>query len=238
MYYCINKVQGKEVFLKLSYRGGNYFNEFAVTATNALNLSKSITQEKKYYLFFRRIVDIFVSIIGLIVSSPIILFFMLLIIIESPGSPIYQQVRVGQNGKYFKIYKLRSMRIDAEVNGAKWAEKNDPRVTRVGKFIRKTRIDELPQFYNILKGDMSLIGPRPERPEFTAQFNEEIPGFIFRLSVKPGLTGWAQINGGYDISPKEKFELDKFYIENFNLKMDIKILFKTIIVCLTGYGAR
>lgn len=222
----------------MSYREGNYFNEFAVTAASTLNLSKNITQEKKFYLLFRRLIDIIISIIGLIISCPIILFFMILIRIESPGSPIYKQIRVGHNGKYFNIYKLRSMRNDAEINGAQWAEKNDPRVTKVGKFIRKTRIDELPQFYNILKGDMSLIGPRPERPEFTAQFNEEIPGFIYRLSIKPGLTGWAQINGGYDITPKEKFELDKYYIDNFNLKMDIKILLKTIIVCFTGNGAR
>src|SRR5699024_7760636 len=115
-------------------------------------------------------------------------------------------------------------------NGAKWALANDPRVTRVGKFIRKTRIDELPQVINIIKGDMSLVGPRPERPMFTAEFSKEIPGFTKRLSVKPGLTGWAQVNGGYDITPEEKLNLDLYYINNKSLKTDLSILFKTIKV--------
>ncbi len=121
------------------------------------------------------------------------------------------------------------MRMDAEKNGAQWAQQNDPRVTKVGAFIRKTRIDELPQFINIIKGDMSIVGPRPERPNFTAQFDQEIPGFV---------TGWAQVNGGYEISPSEKLVLDIEYIENGSLAMDIKILFKTVKVVVTGDGAR
>ena len=136
------------------------------------------------------------------------------------------------------FHKLRSMRTDAEKFGAQWAEKNDPRITKVGKFIRKTRIDEIPQLFNILKGDMSIIGPRPERPEFTQEFNEEIPGFINRLAVKPGLTGWAQINGGYDITPQEKLVEDIYYIENRSILLDFKIILKTVKVVLTGHGAR
>ncbi|NLM25552.1 MAG: hypothetical protein GX208_05495 [Firmicutes bacterium] len=121
---------------------------------------------------------------------------------------------------------------------AQWADKNDPRVTRVGRFIRKTRIDELPQLLNVLLGEMSIIGPRPERPNFTIEFNDVIPGFINRLRVRPGLTGWAQINGGYDRTPEEKLELDFFYIENRSPLLDLQIIVKTIKVVLTGEGAR
>lgn len=130
------------------------------------------------------------------------------------------------------------MKDDAEKNGAQWAERDDPKVTKVGKFIRKTRIDELPQLWNVLKGDMSLIGPRPERPMFTAQFNNQIPVFVERLIVKPGLTGWAQVNGGYDITPREKLKYDLYYINNMNLLLDLKIILLTIKVVFTGNGAR
>ena len=115
--------------------------------------------------------------------------------------------------------------------------KDDPRITKVGRFIRKTRIDEIPQLFNILKGDMSLIGPRPERPQFTEQFNREIPGFINRLAVKPGLTGWAQVNGGYDMTPAEKLVEDIYYIKNRSVLLDFKIIFKTVAVVLTGDGS-
>ena len=136
------------------------------------------------------------------------------------------------------IYKLRSMRLDAEANGAQMAEEDDPRITKIGRFIRKTRIDELRQVINVFKGDMSIIGPRPERPIFVVQFNEEIPGFIERLRVKPGITGWAQVNGGYDISTKEKLDLDMYYINHQSIFLDMKILFKTIKIIFTGEGAR
>lgn len=118
------------------------------------------------------------------------------------------------------------------------AQKDDPRVTKIGKFIRKTRIDEIPQLFNILKGDMSLIGPRPERPELTYEFDKEIPGFIERLSIKPGLTGLAQVNGGYDISPKDKLKWDMIYIKNRSILLDISIVLKTVGVVFTGEGAR
>jgi len=187
---------------------------------------------------FKRIMDILLALIGLVIGLPLIIIFGIAIAIESPGGIFYTQDRVGKDGKIFKIYKLRSMVSNAEENGAQWAKKDDPRVTRVGNFIRKTRIDEIPQLFNVLKGDMSIIGPRPERPIFTEKFNEEIPGFKNRLKVKPGLTGWAQVNGGYDLTPREKWELDMYYIENRGFKLDSLIILKTIKVILTGDCAR
>lgn len=190
------------------------------------------------YNVYSRALDIVSSVIGLIIGLPFVLIFGVLIKIEDRGPVFYKQERLGKDGKCFNIYKLRSMRIDAEKNGAQWAQKNDPRITKVGNFIRKTRIDEIPQLLNILKGDMGLIGPRPERPELTYQFNEEIPGFINRLVVKPGLTGWAQVNGGYEISPQEKLVWDLDYIKNRSILMDIKIILRTVKVVITGEGAR
>jgi len=187
---------------------------------------------------YQRVLDIILSVIGLLVGIPLMIIFGILIKIEDNGPITYKQERLGKGGKRFYIYKLRSMRTDAEKFGAQWAEKDDPRITKVGKFIRKTRIDEIPQLFNILKGDMSIIGPRPERPSFTEEFNQEIPGFIDRLAVKPGLTGWAQVNGGYEITPREKLIEDIYYIKNRSILLDLKILFKTVKVVLTGDGAR
>ena len=187
---------------------------------------------------YQRVLDIILSVIGLLVGIPLMIIFGILIKIEDNGPITYKQERLGKGGKRFYIYKLRSMRTDAEKFGAQWAEKDDPRITKVGKFIRKTRIDEIPQLFNILKGDMSIIGPRPERPSFTEEFNQEIPGFIDRLAVKPGLTGWAQVNGGYEITPEEKLIEDIYYIKNRSILLDLKILFKTVKVVLTGDGAR
>lgn len=187
---------------------------------------------------YQRVLDIIISLIGLIIGIPLMILFGIFIKIEDKGPMTYKQERLGKNGKVFYIYKLRSMRTDAEKFGAKWADKDDPRITKVGKFIRKTRIDELPQLFNILKGDMSIIGPRPERPSFTDQFNKDIPGFINRLAVKPGLTGWAQVNGGYEITPEQKLKEDMYYIKNRSVSLDIKILLMTVKVVLTGDGAR
>ena len=187
---------------------------------------------------YQRVLDIVLSVIGILIGIPLMIVFGILIKVEDNGPITYKQERLGKGGKKFYIYKLRSMRTDAEKFGAQWAEKDDPRITKVGKFIRKTRIDEIPQLFNILKGDMSIIGPRPERPSFTEEFNQEIPGFINRLAVKPGLTGWAQVNGGYEITPEEKLKEDIFYIKNRSILLDLKILFKTVKVVLTGDGAR
>lgn len=181
----------------------DFFNEYAAALTDSsIQVNRNISTHNIYFKM-KRLFDILFSVIGLIITLPVILIFSILIKLETTGPAFFFQERVGLNGRYFKVIKLRSMRIDAEKNGAQWAAKNDPRVTKVGSFIRKTRIDELPQLWNVLIGDMSLVGPRPERPMFTAKFNEEIPGFIKRLTVKPGLTGWAQINGGYEITPKK-----------------------------------
>lgn len=191
-----------------------------------------------WYDIYQRVFDVLLSTIGIMMSIPFIVIFGIAVKLDSPGPVFYTQERVGKGGRRFKVIKLRSMIRDAEKNGAQWAEKDDPRVTRVGRFIRKTRIDELPQFINVLRGDMSIIGPRPERPEFVIEFNEHIPGFIERLCVRPGLTGWAQVNGGYEITPEERLALDLYYIENRNPKLDLLILVKTLQVVFTGHGAR
>lgn len=162
----------------------------------------------------------------------------LLIKLESRGPVFYQQERTGYEGSEFYIIKLRSMYVDAEKNGPQWAAANDPRVTRVGRWIRLTRIDELPQLINVLKGEMSLIGPRPERPVFTEKFAREIPGFKKRLNVKPGITGWAQVNGGYNVTPAQKFTMDMYYIEKQSFRLDLQILLRTVWVVLSGSGAR
>ena len=194
--------------------------------------------EVSIYPYIKRGMDILFVLLATPFALPIVLLFAALIKLETPGPAFFFQERVGLHGRNFQVIKLRSMGVNAEKNGAQWATKNDPRVTKVGAFIRKTRIDELPQLLNVLKGEMSLIGPRPERPVFTEKFSKEIPGFKDRLQVKPGITGWAQVNGGYDITPREKLELDRYYIQHMSFWLDVKILFKTVKVCLTGDGAR
>ena len=158
--------------------------------------------------------------------------------LESSGPVIYSQRRVGKDGKIFNVYKFRSMYTDAETRGARWAAGDDPRVTPFGKFMREKRIDEIPQFWNVLKGDMSLIGPRPERPAFSAEFEKRIHGWHYRTMVTPGLSGLAQVTGGYDLLPKEKVVLDLKYIEHRSIAMDLKIILKTLGVVSTGEGAR
>ena len=186
----------------------------------------------------KRMVELLISIFLLILIIPICLIACIFIVIESSGNPIYIQERVGLNGRKFMMYKLRSMYLDAEKNGHQWAIKNDHRITKVGKFIRRTRIDEFPQIINIIKGEMSIIGPRPERPEFVSEFLNYIPDFNDRLAIPPGITGWAQVNGGYDLTPYEKLKYDKYYIEHECFQLDSLILFKTIKVIFTGHGSR
>lgn len=190
------------------------------------------------YLPIKRIFDIFFSLILIIGTFPIIIIVVIAIKMESKGPAFYKQVRVGLMGRKITITKLRSMYVNAEKNGAQWAQKNDPRITKVGRIIRKTRIDELPQLFNVLWGDLSLIGPRPERPQFTEEFSHEYPGFEQRLRIKPGLSGYAQINGGYDINPGQKAKLDCYYINHVNFKMDAQIFISTIKIIVSGKGAR
>lgn len=198
----------------------------------------SLCKENLLYEGLKRIMDIVLASIGLIVGIPLMIVFGVLIKIEDRGPILYKQVRVGKYGETFVLYKLRSMRVDAEKFGARWAQKNDPRILKVGKLIRKTRIDEIPQLFNVLKGNMTIVGPRPERPMFTYQFEESTPGFINRLLVKPGLTGWAQVNGGYDMLHYEKLKWDIEYIKTRNLFIDIKIIILTTKILINGEGAR
>jgi sugar transferase (PEP-CTERM system associated) len=189
----------------------------------------------------KRAFDIVVSAALLVIMGPIIALFAVLIRMDSPGSPFFRQLRVGLYGQTFEILKLRSMRMDAEVNGAQFATKNDPRVTRIGRFIRKTRIDELPQAWSVLKGDMSFVGPRPERPEFVAELEQQLAYYAERHIVKPGITGWAQVNYPYGASledSRHKLEYDLYYAKNYTPFLDMLIILQTIRVVLWNDGAR
>ncbi|WP_214787803.1 exopolysaccharide biosynthesis polyprenyl glycosylphosphotransferase [Exiguobacterium sp. s21] len=198
----------------------------------------TINLPNKSHLMFKRVFDILISIILMLITLPILFVVAILIYLESPGNVIYKQKRMGYNNNEFWIYKLRSMKLDAEKNGARWAMPNDLRITKVGKFIRSTRIDELPQLFNVIIGDMSLIGPRPERKVFIDEFTKELPEFKYRTVVRPGLTGWAQVNGGYDLSIESKLDKDLYYINNYSIKLELLIIVKTIRVIFTGEGAR
>jgi sugar transferase (PEP-CTERM system associated) len=190
----------------------------------------------------KRVFDILVASLILVLTLPLLCAVFLLIKLESPGPVFYSQVRVGRGGRNFTIYKLRSMRADAEKAGVpQWAKSNDDRITRVGRFIRLTRIDELPQLVNVLKGDMSVVGPRPERPYFVKMLTEEIPLYNARHSVKPGLTGWAQVRYPYGSSigdAKEKLQYDLYYVKNHSIFLDLLILLETVQVVLWARGAR
>jgi exopolysaccharide biosynthesis polyprenyl glycosylphosphotransferase len=188
----------------------------------------------------KRVFDIFASLILFILSLPIMFTAAIVIKLESPGGAFYSQKRVGKNFDEFTLYKFRSMVKNAEAGtGAVWATKNDARITKVGNFIRKTRIDELPQLINVFKGEMSFVGPRPERKVFVEDFMKNIPFYYKRLQVKPGLTGWAQVKHKYDESyddVKDKLRFDLFYIENMSLKLDFIIILNTVRVVLLGKG--
>ena len=188
----------------------------------------------------RRTIDFIGAIFFLLIFIPIFIITAIAIKIESRGPIFYSQIRLGKNGRAFRIYKFRSMVADAEKNsGPVWAQKNDPRITYVGRLMRATRVDELPQLMNILKGDMSFIGPRPERPFFVESFREQIPLYEKRLAVKPGVTGWAQVKWRYDETiedVKEKLKYDLYYIENHSLLLDIKIFFLTFLTVMLQKG--
>ena len=189
-----------------------------VPLTNTLNLMA------------KRAVDIIGSFVGIIISSPIMLIAAVLIKCSSPGPVIFKQERVGLHNKSFQMYKFRTMREQEPSEEEKaWTVKGDPRVTKVGRFLRRTSLDELPQLFNILTGNMSLVGPRPERPLFVEKFKEEIPRYMVKHQVRPGLTGWAQVNGYRgDTSIRKRVEYDIYYIENWSMSLDIKIMFLTI----------
>ena len=190
----------------------------------------------------KRASDLAVSLALMIVTLPLVLVTAILIKLDSPGPVLYRQERTGLHGKPFTLFKFRSMSTDAEVAGQpQWAQKRDPRVTRIGAFIRASRIDELPQLLNVLSGEMSMIGPRPERPVFVRQLAEVIPLYNHRAYVKPGLTGWAQVNFPYGASiedAREKLAYDLYYVKNRGILLDVVILFSTVRVILFREGAR
>ena len=194
-----------------------------------------------FYLAFKRLIDVFTVLLFAPLWVPVMLITGLVIKLDSEGPMFFIQERVGQGNKSFKVYKLRSMTRDSEKDGAQFAQANDMRITKVGRFIRKTRLDEIPQFINVLKGEMSLIGPRPEQRAFVERFDEEIPFYSYRHVVKPGITGWAQVVHGYAADADDtsvKIEHDFYYIKHFSLWLDILIVVKTIKTILTGFGAR
>ena len=196
----------------------------------------------KWNDLLKRALDLAAANLGFALSLPVMILVALAVRLDSKGPVIYRQIRVGRMGRRFNVLKFRSMRTDAEKeNGAQWASQNDPRVTKVGRFLRKYRLDELPQFYNVIRGEMSFVGPRPERPEFVQELRKTIPYYDERHSVRPGITGWAQVQYSYGASVEDAFnklEYDLFYLKNLSLTFDLAILFRTVKIALGGYGGR
>lgn len=189
----------------------------------------------------QRVASTIVALVGLLLFLPFFPFVALAIRLTSRGPIFFSQTRVGLNGRTFKVHKFRTMFTDAEAAGAKWATKDDPRVTRIGGFMRKTRIDEVPQLWNVLRGDMSFVGPRPERPEFTSWLSEEIPFYSLRHMIRPGLTGWAQVRYGYGATlaeSREKLSYDLYYLKHKSLGLDLLIMFETIKTIVRRRGAQ
>lgn len=235
------KLRGTEVVGYLDYMLDiekkievSYINEEWLLNAYGFQILRSQIQNK-----IKRIFDISMSIIIGVLTFPIMILAMIIVRLESPGPIIYSQARVGEKEKEFMVHKFRSMRQDAEKDGAKWAQKNDPRVTKFGNFMRKTRIDELPQLLNVIKGEMSFIGPRPERMVFIKELEKQIPYYGLRHMVKPGLTGWAQVMYPYGATVEDakfKLEYDLYYIKGYSLFLDIVILFKTLKTVVFGKG--
>jgi exopolysaccharide biosynthesis polyprenyl glycosylphosphotransferase len=191
--------------------------------------------------FTRQMASIGAAAFGLLLFLPFLPFVALAVKLSSRGPVFFRQKRVGMGGRIFEVVKFRTMFTDAEADGAKWATKNDPRVTKVGMFLRKTRIDEIPQLWNVLRGDMGFVGPRPERPEFVNWLTEELPFYYLRTLIRPGLTGWAQVRYSYGATlaeTKEKLEYDLYYIKHMSLGLDLLIMFETIKTILRRRGAQ
>jgi len=229
MKYCFERSIRTYMLPKISdiiLRGSDDIHLFDSPLLLARN--NGFTFEQKV---MKRTTDIVISLLILTVTSPIMAVTALLIKLSDGGSPIHKQTRLTMDGKEFDVYKFRSMVVDAEKDGvARLAAEGDVRVTSIGKVIRRTRIDELPQLFNILKGEMSLVGPRPERPQIAAEYREYMPEFDYRLKVKGGLTGYAQIYGKYNTTPYDKLKLDLMYIENYSFRMDLKLIMMTLKV--------
>jgi exopolysaccharide biosynthesis polyprenyl glycosylphosphotransferase len=188
---------------------------------------------------FKRIIDVFIAVFLLSILAPFLILSVILIKITSKGSGFYKQIRVGKNGRLFTIYKFRTMIQNAEEYGPEWSGEKDPRITKIGRLLRKVYLDEVPQMVNVLKNEMSIVGPRPERPHFVEMLKKEIPYYYKRLSIKPGITGWAQIKHKYDSSLDDvrvKLRYDFYYIENMSLKLDFRILINTVIVIIFMKG--
>jgi len=198
-------------------------------------------QSSRFQDAVKRIFDLIFALLGLVTTMPIMLLTVLAIRLDSPGPIFYMQQRVGKDGKDFSVIKFRSMRQDAEKNGPQWASENDPRVTRVGRIIRKLRIDELPQFINVIKNDMSFVGPRPERRYFVDRLEKAIPFYALRMHAKPGITGWAQINYPYGDTiedAKEKLKFELYYMKHRSLWLDLVIIFQTVKVAIKARGSQ
>lgn len=227
-------------FINLAEFYENFTRKVPLNAINQVWFLENISQGKReFYEISKRIFDLFFAFVLLIISLPFWLIIGLIVKLDSTGSIFYRQTRIGQQGKPFVLTKFRSMGKDAEKDGPKMAQKNDPRITKFGKFLRKTRIDELPQLWNIIKGEMSFVGPRAERPEFHQELKEKIPFYQERYLIKPGLSGWAQIKYGYGSSVEDNFEkvqYDLYYIKNRSFIFDLSIILKTINIVLRGGG--
>lgn len=237
LYECLSY---KVALTNLSSFLEQYTNKIPVNAIGQIWFLENLKEaDKSFYEVIKRIFDLIGAILLGLVSLIFLPFIWLAVKIDSKGTFFFKQTRTGKNGKPFLAIKIRTMFMNSEKNGPQWAQKNDPRVTRLGRCLRKTRIDEIPQLWNVLRGELSFIGPRPERPEFVATLKEKIPFYNERHLVKPGLTGWAQINFPYGASESdalEKLQYDLYYIKNRSFILDISILLKTIKTVITGAG--
>jgi len=240
--FLLEKLRGKPVMTLVGFYE-NFFRQVAVDMVDSRFFFEPTgfnRAMRRFPMAVKRITDLFLALLVLCFASPVMLVTALAIRLESEGPALFRQSRTGLHGEPFTIYKFRSMRNDAETPGkAQWATENDPRITRIGSLIRKLRVDELPQLFNVIRGDMSFVGPRPERPEFDEKLKEQIPFYMFRYLVKPGITGWAQVNYGYGASVEdalEKLKYDLYYVKNTSLLLDTEILLKTAATVFLAKG--